>query len=94
MKLIDRLVQSYTRIDEARVKDNHRWNANDELATMNFIYKDFKKSTFDTYATELSLIYHDIKYAKRNIYKWSKIKRVGTNLLNFPAKSYIVPEPL
>ena len=43
MKLIDRLVQSYTRIDEARVKDNHRWNANDELATMNFIYKDFKK---------------------------------------------------
>ena len=43
MKLIDRLVKSYTRIDEARVKDNHRWNANDELATMNFIYKDFKK---------------------------------------------------
>ena len=43
MKLIDKLVQSYTRIDEARVKDNHRWNANDELATMNFIYKDFKK---------------------------------------------------
>ena len=43
MKLIDRLVQSYTRIDEARVKDNHRWNANDEIATMNFIYKDFRK---------------------------------------------------
>ena len=43
MKLIDRLVQSYTRMDEARVKDNHRWNANDELATMNFIYKDFRK---------------------------------------------------
>ena len=24
-------------------KDNHRWNDNDEIATMNFIYKDFKK---------------------------------------------------
>ena len=58
------------------------------------IYKDFKKSTFDTYTTELALIYHDIKHAKRNIYKWSKVKRVGTNLLNFPAKSYILPEPL
>ena len=58
------------------------------------IYKDFKKSVFDTYATELALIYHDIKYAKKNIYKWSKVKRVGTNFLNFPAKSYIVPEPL
>ena len=43
MKLIDRLVQSYTRMDEARVKDNDRWNGNDEIATMNFIYKDFQK---------------------------------------------------
>ncbi len=32
-----------TLINEARPKDNYRWNANDELATMNFIYKDFKK---------------------------------------------------
>jgi len=32
-----------TLINEARPKDNHRWNAHDELATMNFIYKDFKK---------------------------------------------------
>ena len=32
-----------THINEARPNDNHRWNAHDELATMNFIYKDFKK---------------------------------------------------
>jgi len=32
-----------TIINEARPKDNHRWNANDEIATMNFIYQDFKK---------------------------------------------------
>ena len=32
-----------TIINEARPKDNHRWNANDEISTMNFIYKDFKK---------------------------------------------------
>ena len=32
-----------TIINEARPKDNHRWNAHDEIATMNFIYKDFKK---------------------------------------------------
>ena len=32
-----------TIINEARPNDNHRWNAHDELATMNFIYKDFKK---------------------------------------------------
>ena len=43
MKLIDKLVKEFTSINEARPKDNHRWNANDEIATMNYIYKDFKK---------------------------------------------------
>tara|TARA_B100000809_G_scaffold266450_1_gene329222 strand:- start:5190 stop:6551 length:1362 start_codon:yes stop_codon:yes gene_type:complete len=58
------------------------------------IYEDFKKSEFDTYVTELALLYQDIKEAKRNVRKWAKIKRVGTNMLNFPARSYIIPEPL
>ncbi len=58
------------------------------------IYTDFKKSEFDTYVSELALLYNDIKEAKRNIKKWSRKKRVSTNLLNFPASSYIIPEPL
>ncbi|MDG1329101.1 MAG: aldehyde dehydrogenase [Flavobacteriaceae bacterium] len=58
------------------------------------IYKDFKKSKFDTYVTELALLYQDLKEAKKNIHKWSRTKRVGTNMLNFPASSYIIPEPL
>ena len=43
MKLIDKLVKEFTSINEARPKDHHRWNANDEISTMNYIYKDFKK---------------------------------------------------
>lgn len=58
------------------------------------IYKDFKKSEFDTYVSELALLYHDIKDARKNLRKWAKVKRVRTNMLNFPAKSYIIPEPL
>jgi len=58
------------------------------------IYKDFKKSEFDTYTSELSLVYNDIKEAKRNLKSWGRVKNVGTNFLNFPAKSYIIPEPL
>ncbi len=58
------------------------------------IYSDFKKSEFDTYTTELALLYQDIKDAKKNLRKWAKVERVGTNMLNFPAKSYIIPEPL
>jgi aldehyde dehydrogenase (NAD+) len=58
------------------------------------IYTDFKKSQFETYLTELSLIYNELNNAIRNLKKWSKKKRVNTNLANLPAKSYIIPEPL
>jgi aldehyde dehydrogenase (NAD+) len=58
------------------------------------IYTDFKKSEFETYLTELSLIYNELNDAIHNLKKWSKQKRVSTNLANFPAKSYIIPEPL
>lgn len=58
------------------------------------IYTDFKKSSFENYTTEISLLYHDIKEAVKNIREWSSKKRVGTNMANLPAKSYIIPEPL
>ena len=65
-----------------------------EEALDNAIYKDFKKSSFDNYTNELSLLYHDIDEALNNLSYWSKPKKVGTNLVNFPSKSYIIPEPL
>jgi len=58
------------------------------------IYDDFKKSKFDTFTNELALLYLDIKEAIKKVNRWSSIKRVKTNIINFPAKSYIVPEPL
>ena len=58
------------------------------------IYSDFKKSEFETYLTEISLIYNELNDSINNLKKWSKQKRARTNLANFPAKSYIIPEPL
>jgi len=58
------------------------------------IYEDFGKSKFETYTSEFSLIYHEINIAIKNVKKWSKVKKVPTGLANFPAKSYIIPEPL
>jgi aldehyde dehydrogenase (NAD+) len=58
------------------------------------IYLDFKKSYFDNYTNELSLIYKDIDEAVKKIKKWSSKKSVRTNIVNLPAKSYIIPEPL
>lgn len=57
------------------------------------IYKDFKKSEFDCYTNELALLYSDINEACRKLKSWSRKKRVCTNLINIPSKSYIIPEP-
>jgi len=58
------------------------------------IYSDFKKSEFETYLTEISLIYKELNESIKNLKKWSKKKEVRTNLANFPSKSYIIAEPL
>ena len=58
------------------------------------IYKDFKKSSFENYETELSLIYHDINEAIAKLKGWSSKINVTTNLVNHPGRSYIIPEPL
>lgn len=58
------------------------------------IYTDFKKSAFDTFTNELALLYIEIDDTIRNVKRWAKRKRVRTNIVNLPAKSYIIPEPL
>ncbi len=58
------------------------------------VYDDFGKSEFETYTTEFSLIYHEIKLAIKKLKSWSKRIKVRTGFANFPAKSYIIPEPL
>jgi len=57
------------------------------------IDKDFGKSEYETYITELSLIYHEINLAIKKVRKWSRPKYVWTNLANFPGKSRVIPEP-
>jgi aldehyde dehydrogenase (NAD+) len=57
------------------------------------IYKDFKKGSFENYATELSIIYHEIDNYIKNIKTWSRRIRVKTDLANIPSKSYVIPEP-
>ena len=65
---------------------------NEELL-YNAIYSDFKKSKYETYTTELAIMYHEIDLALVKIKKWSKKKRVSIGLANLPGKTYIIPEP-
>lgn len=65
-----------------------------ETALYEAIQLDFGKSRFETCMTELALIHGEINLAIRSLPSWSGKRRVPTNLANFPAQSYIIPEPL
>ncbi|NUN69921.1 MAG: aldehyde dehydrogenase [Bacteroidetes bacterium] len=57
------------------------------------IETDLRKSRYDTFVSELSLVYRELHFMMRNLTKWSGKQRVRTNLVNFPARSYLLPEP-
>ena len=58
------------------------------------IYADFKKSKFETYETELAILYAEIKHSIKKVAVWSKSKRIVNSMANLPGISYIMPEPL
>lgn len=58
------------------------------------IDKDFGKSQFETYVTEISFVLKDIDYYLKNLNSLSKPKKVTTNLANQIATSKIHSEPL
>lgn len=58
------------------------------------IFKDFGKSKYENQLTEFFPLIDEINIALKNLKKWVQHRSVKTNLLNFPAKSYLVPEPL
>ncbi|WP_317193065.1 aldehyde dehydrogenase [Chryseobacterium paridis] len=58
------------------------------------IEKDFGKSRFDTFTTEISFVLKDIDYYLHHLKTLSKPKKVSTNFANQIGKSRIYPEPL
>ena len=58
------------------------------------IDKDFGKSRFDTFTTEISFVLNDINYYLNNLNALAKPENVATNLVNLPGSSKIYREPL
>lgn len=64
-----------------------------EEAIYQALEKDFKKSRFETYLSEIGIVLAELDLAIKNIHKWSKPKRVMPSILNFPSSDYIYSEP-
>ncbi|CDM67498.1 aldehyde dehydrogenase [Clostridium bornimense] len=54
---------------------------------------DLNKSEFESFATEIAMVYEEIKDAIKNIDKWSRRKKVKTPISQIKASSYIYKEP-
>ena len=55
--------------------------------------KDLNKSNFEGYVTEIGILYQEIDYAIKNVKKWAKREKKKTDIVYFPAKSYIYKQP-
>jgi aldehyde dehydrogenase (NAD+) len=58
------------------------------------LYADLKKNAEESWVTEVGFVVAEINHTLKHLHNWMKPKRVHTNLLNFPSKSYIYTEPL
>ena len=55
--------------------------------------EDLGKSATEAYMTEVGMVLSELSCAIRCTAKWSRTRKVGTPLAQFPAKSRIIPEP-
>ncbi|NEM98545.1 aldehyde dehydrogenase [Pontibacter burrus] len=57
------------------------------------LYADFRKPALEAYGTEIGFIELELKLALKKVDDWAKPRRVPETLINFPARSYVYPQP-
>src|SRR5258705_1408695 len=58
------------------------------------IYQDVGKGTFETFLTEFYFVHEELKTVIKDLQEWARPKPIDTDVLNAPAKSYVIPAPL
>lgn len=58
------------------------------------LHTDLKKSPEESWVTETGFLISEINNSLKKLRKWMRPQRTGTNLVNLPASSYVLKEPL
>lgn len=66
---------------------------NHESKIKQALFSDFKKSEFESYATEIGVVLAELDLAISKLNSWAKPKTVLPSMLNFPSWSKIYKEP-
>ena len=70
------------------------WLRAHEDEVLEALQADLGKAPFEGYATELGMVYDEIKVQLAGMARWAAPKRVGTPLVHFHSTSRILVEPL
>lgn len=73
-----------------RLKQVIKKREDDVLSALN---TDLRKSKFEGYITEISMVYDEINTSIKNLKSWSRDQKVKSPITVFPAKSYVHYEP-
>lgn len=64
-----------------------------EAALTEAVHHDLGKNEFETYTTEIGLVYKEIRHARRSLRRWMRPRRIPTDLHNLPGRSRMYPDP-
>lgn len=57
------------------------------------LYQDLHKSSFESYMTEMGMVFSELDFVKRHLKGWMRKKTVPTPLAQFPSRSFVTYEP-
>ncbi|MDR0783136.1 MAG: aldehyde dehydrogenase [Propionibacteriaceae bacterium] len=69
------------------------WIRSHDDEIMAALKTDLNKPPFEAYATEVGAVLDELKFACRRVRRWSRPKRVASNLKNFPSGGRRYPQP-
>lgn len=64
-----------------------------EDEALDALHQDLGKAHFEGFATELGIVYDELRICMNNIYAWAKPRRVSTSVVHFPSSSHVYPSP-
>jgi aldehyde dehydrogenase (NAD+) len=64
-----------------------------EPEIMASLYEDLRKPPFESYASEIGILYTEIDHVIRNIRSWARSRRVATPIIHFLSRSRVYQEP-
>lgn len=64
-----------------------------EQVILDALQQDLNKSEHEAFTTEFSLVYAELRLAKRKLRKWMRPKNVRTPITHIGSKSFLLPEP-